>query len=252
MKIAVVDPSAGASGDMFLGALLACGLDPNWIQGLPTRLGFGEVGVRISDVARCSVASKKIDFEFPGGQPEGDRHHGDHAHGHHVGDLIARIRGANLTDWVKDTAVAAFELLGEAEGQVHGVAPHDVHLHEVGAIDAVLEIVGVVEGFEQFGVDRIYNMPAAIGNGWVKATHGMLPVPAPATALLLEGVDIVSGGPVFGEATTPTGAVLLRVLSSGAPPPRWRPVKSGWGAGTRDPESYPNALRLIVAETVAE
>jgi len=110
-------------------------------------------------------------------------------------------------------------------------------------------VVGGIEGFERLGIDRIYHRPVAIGSGWVRAAHGVIPVPAPATAVLLEGLDVSTAGPVVGEATTPTGAVLLRVLSSGPPPARWRVVGAGaWGAGGRDPDAYPNALRLIVAE----
>src|SRR5439155_3130138 len=105
--------------------------------------------------------------------------------------------------------------------------PEKGQLHEVGAVDAVLDIVGAIEGFEQLGVEAVYTWPVAVGRGWVEATHGTLPVPAPATAILLEGLEIAAGGPVEGEATTPTGAALLRVLASGAPPARWRLVKSG-------------------------
>jgi uncharacterized protein (TIGR00299 family) protein len=124
-----------------------------------------------------------------------------------------------------------------------------VALHEVGAMDALVDVVAGIEGFERLGIDRIHHRPVAVGSGWVRAAHGAIPVPAPATAVLLEGVEIVTGGPVVGEATTPTGAALLRVLSSGAPPARWRVIGAGaWGAGGRDPEGYPNALRLILAE----
>jgi hypothetical protein len=145
-------------------------------------------------------------------------------------------------------------MFGEAEGRVHGVAAEKVHLHEVGAVDAVLDIVGGIEGFERLGVEAIYNLPVAVGQGWVDAAHGRLPLPAPATALLLEGLEVAAGvaSPVEGEATTPTGAVLLRVLSSGAPPERWRMVGSGWGAGQRDPKHYPNALRIVLAESAGE
>jgi uncharacterized protein (TIGR00299 family) protein len=148
--------------------------------------------------------------------------------------------------------VRAFQLLGEAEGRVHGVAPDKVHLHEVGAVDAVLDIVGAIEGFERLSVEAVHHFPIAVGKGWVEAAHGRLPVPAPATAILLEGLEIASGGPVEGEATTPTGAALLRVLSAGAPPDRWRMVGSGWGAGQRDPKHYPNALRILLAEAASE
>jgi len=149
--------------------------------------------------------------------------------------------------------VQAFELLGQAEGRVHGLPADQVALHEVGAVDALVDIVGGIEGFEQLGVSRIYNRPVAVGSGWVHAAHGTIPVPAPATSILLEGLEIGPNGPVIGEATTPTGAALLRVLSSGAPPARWRAVEAGaWGAGGRNPRSYPNALRLILASAAIE
>src|SRR2546427_2209062 len=113
-------------------------------------------------------------------------------------------------------------------------------------------IVGAIEGFEQLGVEAVYAWPVALGTGWVQAEHGRLPVPAPATAMLLEGVELATGGPVEGEATTPTGAALVRVLAAGPPPAHWRLVKGGWGAGQRDPKHYPNALRVLLAEQVAE
>jgi hypothetical protein len=166
--------------------------------------------------------------------------------------LVRLVQQAPVSDWVKERAVRAFRLIGEAEGRVHGVAPERVHLHEVGAVDAVLDIVGAIEGFERLGVDAVYHRPVAVGSGWVEAEHGRLPVPAPATALLLEGLELATGGPVEGEATTPTGAALLRVLSAGRAPEQWRLMAAGWGAGSRDPRHYPNALRILVAELAAE
>lgn len=241
MRIAILDPAAGISGDMTLGALLAAGLPATWLESLPGRLGLADVTVTIRDAMRCGVKCTQVQFGIPA-QP----------HGRHVGQLIRLVEGAEVSAGVKRRAVAAFRLIGEAEGQVHGVAPEQVHLHEVGAIDAVLDIVGAAEGFEQLGVDAIYHFPVAVGNGWVDSAHGRLPVPAPATAILLQGQEIVTGGPVEGEGTTPTGAALLRVLSAGAPPSRWRVVRSGWGAGSRNPANYPNALRLVLADQAAE
>ena len=241
MPIAIVDPSAGISGDMTLGALLALGVPASWLEQLPNRLGLPGVQVTIRDVRRAEVGCRQIEFGIP-----------EQPHGRHVGELVRLVDQAPVSDWVKERAIRAFRLIGEAEGRIHGVAAERVHLHEVGAVDAVLDIVGSIEGFELLGVDAIYHRPVAMGSGWVEAAHGRLPVPAPATALLLEGLEIVTAGPVEGEATTPTGAALLRVLSSGPPPARWRLVASGWGAGSRDPKHYPNALRILLAQPASE
>ncbi len=241
MRIAILDPAAGISGDMTLGALLSLGLPASWLEELPGRLGFAEVGVTVRDVRRSGITCKQIEFDIP-----------DQPHGRHVGELVRLVERAPVSDWVKERAVRAFRLLGEAEGRVHNVAPEKVHLHEVGAVDAVLDIVGAIEGFERLGVEAVHHLPVAVGQGWVAAAHGRLPVPAPATAILLEGLEIAGAGPVEGEATTPTGATLLRVLSAGAPPDRWRMVGSGWGAGQRDPKHYPNALRILIAEAASE
>ena len=241
MRIAILDPAAGISGDMTLGALLSLGLPVSWLEALPGRLGVGDVRVTVRDVRRAGVTCKQVEFDIPP-QP----------HGRHVGELVRLVERAPVSDWVKERAVRAFRLVGEAEGRVHGVAPDKVHLHEVGAVDAVLDIVGAIERFERLGAQVVHHFPVAVGQGWVEAAHGRLPVPAPATAILLEGLEIASAGPVEGEATTPTGAALLRVLSTGAPPDRWRMVGSGWGAGQRDPKHYPNALRILLAEAASE
>ena len=273
-RFAILDPVAGISGDMLLGALLASGASADWLRALPRRLGFPEVSIDIASVDRCGVRATKVTVLLPDGSHEepadvpltpDHHHHGDDGHSHdhaphashaahrHIDELIAIVERANLSPWVQERAVHAFELLGDAEGRVHGLPADRVPLHEVGAIDALVDIVGGIEGFEQLGITRIYNRPVALGSGWVHAAHGTIPVPAPATSILLEGVELGPNGPVIGEATTPTGAVLLRVLSSGPPPARWRPVQAGaWGAGGRNPGSYPNALRLILAAAARE
>ena len=264
---AIIDPVAGISGDMLLGALLQAGASSKWLSSLPGRLGLPDVSIRIEEVERCGIRCSKVTVCLPGealDQPEpphapAHHHHDDHHHHHHgahphrhIGDLIAMIRRAGLSPWVRERAIQAFELLGEAEGRVHGLPPHDVPLHEVGAWDALVDIVGGIEGFEQLGITRIHARPVALGDGWVRSAHGQIPVPAPATSFLLEGLVISPNGPVRGEATTPTGAALLRVLTEGPPPAAWRAERSGWGAGTRNPADYPNALRLIVAQPVTE
>jgi uncharacterized protein (TIGR00299 family) protein len=243
MPIAILDPFAGISGDMTLGALLDAGVARDWLEGLPARLGFADVTVQVRRVERGAVAATKVDFTIP---PSAEKH------GRHLNELLQIVREAPISESVRARATRAFELIGDAEGRVHGVRPADIHLHEVGAVDAVLDIVGAIEGFERLGVDGIYHLPVAIGTGWVDTAHGKLPVPAPATAILLEGIDLRHGGPITGEATTPTGAALLKVLSQGRPPDRWRGTLTGWGAGERDPDGYPNALRLVVAEGAPE
>src|SRR5881396_572003 len=205
MRIAILDPAAGISGDMTLGALLSVGVPASWLEALPRRLGLTGVEVTIREVNRCGVRCSQVEFVIP-----------EQPHGRHVGELVRLVEGAPVSDWVKERAGRAFRLIGAAEGRVHGVPPEQVHLHEVGAVDAVLDIVGAIEGFERLGVEAVYNWPVAMGQGWVEAAHGRLPVPAPATAILLEGLEVTAAGgglsPVEGEATTPTGAALVRVL----------------------------------------
>ena len=264
-RFAVLDPAAGISGDMLLGALVAAGAPPDWLLGVPERLGLADVRIEIEQVDRCGLRATKVNVLLADGSHEGpsplihEPHSHPHSHDHHhaphrhVGELIEILERAPLSDWVRSRAVRAFRLLGEAEGRVHGMAAEEVALHEVGAMDALVDVVAGIEGFERLGIQRIHHRPVAVGTGWVRAAHGAIPVPAPATSVLLEGIEIVTGGPVVGEATTPTGAALLRALSSGPPPARWRMVAAAaWGAGGRNPEDYPNALRLMLAEPARE
>jgi uncharacterized protein (TIGR00299 family) protein len=271
-RFAIIDPAAGVSGDMLLGALVGAGAEPAWLAGLPVRLGIRGVTVDIADVDRAAMRATKVTVRLADGTHEGPGditpHHHGHAHGiegsstehvhqhhgphRHVGELLAMVESAPLSDWVRARALACFRLLAEAEGRVHGVAPERVALHEVGALDALVDIVGVIEGFEQLGIAEIYHWPLALGDGWVRAAHGVMAVPTPATALLAEGLEVRSDGPARGEASTPTGVALLRVLSGGAPPSAWRMRQSAFGAGERNPDSYANVVRLILAEPVEE
>jgi len=273
-RFAILDPAAGISGDMLLVALLDAGASGEWLRSLPARLGLDGVRLEIDRVQRAGVAATRVQVTLHDGRREAsagpyvaphdhthlDQHSQDHAglsghdasgH-HHLPELLAIIERGALSSRVKSLASRAFRLLCEEEGRVHGVPAEAVALHEVGAADAVIDIVGGIEGFEVLGVDRVFTRPVALGTGWVHAAHGVISVPAPVTSLLLQGIEIGPNGPVVGEATTPTGAVLLRVLAAGPQPSHWRPVATGWGAGGRNPEHYPNALRLILAEPAAE
>ena len=246
---------------MLLGALVGAGADPAWLGGLPRRLGLDGVTVETAVVNRAGIQATKVTVRLADGTHEGpgdvSRHEHAHAHGHdgphrHVGELLGIIEAAPLSDWVRARALACFRLLAEAEGQVHGMAADKVALHEVGALDALVDIVGVVEGFEQLGVQEIYHLPVALGEGWVRAAHGVMAVPTPATAILMQGLAVRGDGPARGEATTPTGAALLRALSSGPPPSAWRMRASAFGAGERNPAEYANTVRLILADATEE
>jgi pyridinium-3,5-bisthiocarboxylic acid mononucleotide nickel chelatase len=237
MPIAILDPFSGISGDMTLGALVACGLEPEWLHALPSRLGLDGVGVEIREVRRGEIVCTKVDFAIPP-QP----------HGRTIAEIGALVARAGVPDAVRARADRAFACIAAAEGEIHGVPPEQVHLHEVGAVDAILDVVGAVWGFERLGVTRVHCGTIALGDGSVRAAHGILPVPAPATLKILEGLPVRPGPENSGELVTPTGAALVRVLSEGAPPTTFVPLRSGFGAGTKDFRGRANALRLVLAE----
>ncbi|HZE09603.1 MAG TPA: nickel pincer cofactor biosynthesis protein LarC [Gemmatimonadaceae bacterium] len=237
MKVAVLDPSSGIAGDMFLGALVDVGLDREWLEHLPAALGLPEVDVRIAEVERSHVHCVKVDFVIPP-QP----------HGRAVSEIHRMIDAARLPSGVAKLAHEAFDAIANIESEIHGVTPDELHLHEVGSVDAVLDVVGSIWGIERLGIDAIYNTRISLGDGTVNTAHGVLPVPAPATIRLLEGFSVHHGPAESGELTTPTGAALLKVLSRGAPPTEYAPLRSGYGAGTRDIRGQLNALRIIVGD----
>jgi uncharacterized protein (TIGR00299 family) protein len=235
--IAILDPFSGIAGDMTLGALLDLGLDPEWLRALPATLGIEGVGVRIERVKRGEIASWKVDFDIPP-QP----------HDRHLKHIKAIVDASPAPAHVKEKANAAFEAVASCEAEIHATTIEKVHLHEVGAVDAILDIVGSIWGFDLLGVNAVYCGPIALGDGFVDAAHGRLAVPAPATLRLLEGRPVRNGPPGSGELTTPTGAALVKVLSRGAAPAEYRPLKSGYGAGTKDPKGRANVLRIILGD----
>ena len=239
MRIAILDPFSGISGDMTLGALLGVGLDAEWLRGLPERLGLEGIIVEIREVLRGELVCWKVDFRIPP-QP----------HGRHIDQIRALVAASGAPDHVRALADAAFWAIAEAEGAIHGMPPEQVHLHEVGAVDAILDVVGVIWGLSELGVQEVRCGLLRTGDGTVRAAHGLLPVPAPATLKLLEGHQISPGPEGAGELVTPTGAALVRVLSAGAPPAVYTPVRSGYGAGTKDFPGRANALRVILADVL--
>lgn len=237
MRIAIFDPFSGIAGDMCLGALLDVGLDPAFVDGLPTALRLDGVGVRRTRVTRGQIAAWKVDFDIPP-QP----------HGRHLKHLVAIVEASEAPASVKAKAIEAFTAITTCEAAIHGTTVEKVHLHEVGAVDAILDIVGTIWGLERLGVARVFSGPVQVGDGFVDTQHGRMAVPTAATLRLLEGQVLRPGPDGAGELTTPTGAVLLRVLSGGLPPREYVPVASGFGAGTKDFPDRANALRVILAD----
>jgi len=240
MRTAILDPFSGIAGDMALGALLGVGLDAGWLRALPARLGLADVRVEIREVLRGELVCWKVDFEIPP-QP----------HGRHIAQIRELVGRSGAPESVRRRADAAFTAIASAEGEIHGVSAEEVHLHEVGAVDAILDVVGVIWGLDELAVEDVRCGALRTGDGTVRAAHGLLPVPAPATLKLLEGLPIRPGPDGAGELVTPTGAALVRVLASGPPPAEYVPVRSGYGAGTKDFPGRANALRIILAEVAA-
>lgn len=237
-RVAILDPFSGIAGDMTLGALVAVGLDPEWVRALPRTLGLTGVDARVQEVLRGEIVCVKVDFDIPP-QP----------HGRSVGDIRALVDAAGVVPPdVRARADRVFTLIAEQEAEIHGTTPEQVHLHEVGAVDAILDVVGSVWGFALLGVERVYCGALQVGDGFVRAAHGLLPVPAPATLRILEGLRVRPGPDGAGELVTPTGAALVRVLSEGPPPAEYVPRRSGFGAGTKDFVGRANALRLVLAD----
>ena len=237
MRTAILDPFSGISGDMTLGALIGVGLDAEWLRALPARIGLPEVGVDIREVLRGEIVCWKVDFDIPP-QP----------HGRHIAQIRELVDASDAPAAVRERAGRVFWSIAEAEGEIHGLPPSEVHLHEVGAVDAILDVVGGIWGFAELGVEDVRCGVIRTGDGTVRAAHGVLPVPAPATLKLLEGHRVSPGPDGAGELVTPTGAALVRELSTGAPPREFVPRASGFGAGTKDFPGRANALRIVLAD----
>ncbi|HEX2091566.1 MAG TPA: LarC family nickel insertion protein, partial [Longimicrobiaceae bacterium] len=207
MRSLIFDPFAGISGDMTIAALLDLGLPLEWLREFVGGLGLGEVRVDAERVSRKGIACRRLVLELP------------HEHAHrHLSHVVRIIEGTGVAGEVRDRAVHAFTLLAEAEAEVHGTTPERVHFHEVGAVDAIIDVLASVAGAAELGFTEFYTRPVALGRGWVDMEHGHFPVPPPAVLKLLKGIPVRD--PDFeGECTTPTGAALLQAFTAGAAPP---------------------------------
>ena len=260
MKIAYLDCFSGASGNMLLGALLDAGLDRASLEEALRKLDLGDWEMRVTPVQKHSLGGLYVEFLVGGASadqpttvhphgPHGHPPHEPHPHGPHgsLARILELLRRSGLPEAVVERSCRAFQLLAEAEARVHRTTADRVHFHEVGALDALLDVVGTVAGLHLLGVEAVHASPLPQGHGFVRAAHGPLPVPAPATAWLLQGVPLRFVD-VPGELVTPTGAALLATLARFEPPPEFRPTAVGYGAGRSD-FAHPNLLRLFLGET---
>jgi hypothetical protein len=235
----IVDPFAGVSGDMLVGALVDLGLSARWLRSFVDSLELG-VEVTVQTVDRAGIACTRVVFAVP----DETEHRG-------LAEVLDVLDARSLPEPVRARSASVFRRLAEAEAAVHGVRVDEVHFHEVGALDAIMDVLTVVAGVHELGFDRVYTRPVAVGTGTVTMAHGELPLPAPATARLLDGLAVRETG-YPEECTTPTGAALLVELTDGTPPPSeviYGP--SGYGAGSRNPAGRANCLRLVACRTPA-
>lgn len=287
MRIAYLDCFSGISGDMFLGALLDTGVPPKIFEDAVAALNIG-ARLEISRVQRSGISATKVDVwvgdekdqpreeywarksarqhEHP--HPHGHQEHGRDAHetagetpalrsddktrtdhGRGLREIRSIIQSAKISETAKQTAIRVFENLGAAEAKIHDVSISDVHFHEVGAVDAMVDIVCAAVGAEALGVDEWVCSPLNVGGGTVQCAHGIFPVPAPATVELLKGAPVYSSG-VQAELVTPTGAAIVKTLASRYSSfPEMKVSQTGYGAGSRDFPNHANVLRITTGET---
>ncbi len=241
MRIAYFDCFAGAAGDMIVAAMLDAGLDFELLRDQLATLGLENLELKTTEVMRAGLRALKFEPTT----------HNEHHH-RTLDDIKQIINSSQLTDSARTTAIAIFDKLARAEAEVHGKESCEIHFHEVGAVDSIVDIVSAAVGLEALGIEKVYCSRLSVGGGTVRAAHGTLPVPAPATALLLKGIPIV-GGPIDKELLTPTGAAILtHVTEQFCALPQMTVEAVGCGAGTLDSESFPNVLRLFIGQVADE
>ena len=239
MRQAYLDCSSGISGDMFLAALLDAGLPPQQLLGELKKVSLGFYEFKRTRAVRGGLVGTRVEIRVPGGQPE-----------RKLGHIEELVKGSALTEGVKKRAMKVFSQLAEVEGKLHGVSADEVHFHEVGAVDAIIDVVGACVGLELMEISDLVCSPLNVGGGRVQAAHGSLPVPAPATAELLKDMPVYSSG-VEGELVTPTGAAIVATLTSGfGPMPSMKVETIGYGAGEKDFPGHPNLARMFVGQRV--
>jgi len=241
MAIAYFDCFSGISGDMTLGALVDAGLPIEVLRSELAKLNLPGYTITAEQVRRSGLAATKVHVVLDE-QEQPARH---------LSEIQKIINGSALSSAVKQKSISIFQRLAEVEAKVHGTTPEKIHFHEVGAVDAIVDIVGSVIGLEHLGITEIIGSPMNVGSGTVHTSHGKLPVPAPATAELLKNIPIYSSSITI-ELTTPTGAAIISTLAASfGPLPQMSMSRIAYGAGNKDIPGQPNVLRLMIGEPVS-
>jgi pyridinium-3,5-bisthiocarboxylic acid mononucleotide nickel chelatase len=250
-RILFSEPFSGISGDMFIAALLDLGLDFERLKQQLLLLPIHGYELRLGECVKAGIHAKKFDVLLEH-EHEHEGHHSSHSSQRTSKQIIEMIRASALPDWVKEKSIETFRRLAQAEGRIHNQSPEEVHFHEVGAIDSIVDIVGAAIGLHDLGPFHIVCSSVNVGTGTLTCQHGIYPVPGPATQELLKGIPIFTNS-VSGELTTPTGAALLATFVEGyLQPTPMRVTSCGYGAGTRDTPGNANVLRLTVGEETNE
>lgn len=237
MKIAYFDCFTGAGGDMIVASMLDAGLDSKFLKAQLATLEIKNLDIEIAETNRAGLRALCFKPIAP-----------EHKENRNLDDIKKIITQSRISKQAKQIAITIFEKLAKAEAAVHGKAPADVHFHETGAIDSIVDIVSASVGIEALELEKIYCSALSVGGGSINCTHGLLPVPAPATAELLKGIPIVAG-PVQAELLTPTAAAILTtIVDEFTPLPAMKIERTGYGAGSMDSKEFPNVLRLIIGQ----
>jgi hypothetical protein len=233
--VAYLDCVGGLAGDMLLAALLDAGADLEALRRVPAALGIEGVEIHVERVERQGIGALHVRIDSPH----------DHEHRHYA-EIRERVQGADLPERARARSLEAFRRLAEVEGGIHAVPPDDVHFHELGSLDTLIDVCGAFVLMDELGIERVVSSPLPFARGFVTAAHGVLPLPAPATLALLEGAQLV-GVETDAELVTPTGAAVLATAVD-----EWGPLPSitleavGYGAGTKDFADRPNVVRVVL------
>jgi len=236
VKIAYFDCLSGISGDMILGALVDLGvpLESLKAQLQNLKLKGYNLEARIEEIHH--LRATQVEVKVSGAQPD-----------RHLADIRRILEESPLSEGIREKALVVFDRLAEVEAAIHGVSKEEVHFHEVGAVDAIVDVVGSLIGLEILGVEKVYSSPVSLGSGHIKAAHGVLPVPSPATLKLLEGFPVRKTN-IPAELATPTGVAILTTLAEKSDVPTFQLQKVGYGAGHRKLKEIPNLLRIFLGE----